>query len=168
MYNMKRVGQKFRESLTEDFINQLEFAKRRTLGTADAGEALYNKLAGMPLLDALNASYELLQTMKLEACKTLPDTANLVNFSDITMNALAVIQKDKFMRGVFHTVLSIAPLKVLEKDDVKILKYLGLKAAMEEAGKDKEKNEIESDRKKKEIKQGSVSKCMFLVMLETR
>lgn len=131
----------------------MEFAKKKTLGTTlcssgpeiildddrdnddnddddDDAETLHQKIANMPLLDAFNVAYDLLQTFKREACKTLPTTAHLVNFSDITMNALAVIQKDQLMSDIFHILLSIAPLKALGKENVKILKYLGFNDAL--------------------------------------
>ena len=48
------------------------------------------------------------------------------------MNALSVIQKDELMRRIFHVLLSTAPLKVLQKDDVSVLKSLGFKKAIDE------------------------------------
>ena len=75
--------------------------------------------------------YDILQELKYEACKTLPTTAYLVNFSDITMNAFSVIQKDELMSKIFHILLSIAPFRVLKIPDVQILRYMGFQKAVD-------------------------------------
>lgn len=153
---------RFKEQLSKDITQQLDFAKKKTFGFTKPPEKnegkvvvigdedgdedetcmgnLFQKLKDMPLLDAFNVAYEMLKTLKREACKLLPTTAHLVNFSDITMNALTVIQKDKFMSDIFHVIFSVAPLRVLGKNDAKILKYLGFNDALIETQKDAEKS----------------------------
>jgi len=115
---------------------------------ADDNENLRERFKDIPLLDSFKIIFEILQNLKREACKTLPTTAYLVNFSDITMNAFAVIQKDDLMSKIFHMILTIAPFKVLEKDDMQILKYLGFQKAVNEMTKD-----VPSETKKNLIEQ---------------
>ena len=128
---------KFNDHLRQELDMYLSTKLREIVGTnkvINHGEPqnLLEKVCGMKLLDAFSEIYLMLQHMKQEACKKLPHTANLINFSDITMNALLVIQKDPLMSSIFHILLSTAPLKVLGMNDVAILSYLGFEETIKQ------------------------------------
>lgn len=154
---------KFTQQLCVEFDQHLRHASTtmigKTKGLPGEPENLVQKIAGMNLLEGFGEMYGMLQKMKKDACKTLPGTAHLVNFSDITMNALSVIQKDELMRRIFHVLLSTAPLKVLEKDDVTVLNSLGFKKVIETMlNEEKEKG---ASLKKDKVKKAVASKGTF-------
>ena len=156
---------KFKQQLSDDFVQQLEHIKNMLLAPllnpdANDNESLREKFKENPLLDSFKVIYDILEEMKREACKTLPTTSYLVNFSDITMNAFAVIQKDELMSSIFHLLISIAPFKVLKIEDAKILKYLGFQKAVDEmiSGASSDTTNITGNDVKKTLDQAVASK----------
>ena len=98
---------------------------------------LIERLCGMNLLDAFNEIFSMLHHMKKEGSKFSSGFA-LISFSDKFMNTITTIQKDPFLRRIFHIVLSTAPLKAIGIDDIAILSYLGFDEKIKQLIKPKE------------------------------
>ena len=143
MHHVLEVNKQFTSQLCNEFDQHLKQAARDIIGKNPRAlpgepENFVQQISGMNLIDGFSKMYVMLRKLKYEACKMLPATANLVNFSDITVNALSVIQKDQLMSRIFHILLSTAPLIALKKDDISVLTYLGFKKAIEEMVEEQE------------------------------
>ena len=137
-HNVKRVLIKFKEQITKEFTQQLGHTTHMVLTPLlnpdeDDNENLREKFKEIPLLDSFKMIYQILQKLKKEACKTLPATAYLVNFSECQQKCIEQIEKvvgfdrlptikDKpslpYIEAFLHETLrmsSIAPMAVPHK-----------------------------------------------------
>ena len=173
MHNEREAVSKFHIHLRDELKNFLDFKVKEIIGVnsmALPGEPqnLMERICGMDLLDAFSEMYKMLQNMKQEACKLLPQSANLINFSDVTMNALIMIRKDRLMSQIFHIILSCAPLKALGHDDIVVLGYLGFGDAIKEIINSGVQEQRTNTRDRSQISPVAKCKCLNITLGHSR